>query len=215
MLARMGGAHCLLSPQALPHSRTESQADLAHPILCPSTRQWHLWRCDAQMLQTYWRGTEGRKEGRKEGRAGKASGIILACDQDDEVKPLKALQNGWLCHWLLGGQDKIYIKPVKRSGENFACPQSQLEICCPTWEWPFFISPSGHLYLYVPVFHLYILPDCCIAPFTSSPLAPFLFYVGARGEPGNEANCCILHSVILTHQETEIPSWNSQNVLGT
>ena len=66
MLARIGGAHCLLSPQALPHSRTESQADLAHPILCPSTRQWHLWRCDAQMLQTYWRGNR-RKEGREGG----------------------------------------------------------------------------------------------------------------------------------------------------
>ena len=89
--------------------------------------------CDAVMLKCS-KPTEEVTEGRKGGRAGKASRIILACDQDDEVKPLKALQNGWLCHWLLGDQDKIYIKPVKRSRENFAWPQSQLEIYCPTWE---------------------------------------------------------------------------------
>lgn len=44
------------------------------------------------------------------------SGIIPACDQHDEVKTLKALQNSWLCHWLLGGQDKVlnHCQGVKR-----------------------------------------------------------------------------------------------------
>ena len=85
--------------------------------------------CDAVMLKC----SKPTEEVQKEGWAGKASGIILACDQDDEVKTLKALQNGRLCHWLLGGQDKIlsHCQGVKR---KFLAPVTGGNILYNIWE---------------------------------------------------------------------------------
>ena len=108
-----------------------------------------------------------------------------------------------------GGWKQSYQKQYHSSGmarENKSSvamfPPTQLSIACKKDD-GYLTSECMYMYVCVASF-----PGSSLAPTNrgpGSPLPPpFLFFVGARGEPGNEANMCVCAKVSENVSECQV-----------